>query len=60
MYNKTYLRVNKNYQDFNMNKKLIYILLLILFLSCFNKNNKYGIVLDSKIEKNCQMDHLSK
>ncbi|AHE62723.1 Hypothetical protein BPA_0092400 [Borrelia parkeri SLO] len=48
MYNKTHLKVNKNYQDFNMNKKLIYILLLILFLSCFNKNNKYGVVLDSK------------
>ncbi|WP_281861420.1 hypothetical protein [Candidatus Borrelia fainii] len=31
-----------------MNKKLIYILLPILFLSCFNKNNKYGVVLDSK------------
>ncbi|WP_241763726.1 MULTISPECIES: SH3 domain-containing protein [Borrelia] len=30
-----------------MNKKLIYILLLILFLSCLNHNNKYGIVLDS-------------
>ncbi|BDU62925.1 hypothetical protein BOFE_04650 [Candidatus Borrelia fainii] len=48
MYNKTHLKVNKNYQDFNMNKKLIYILLPILFLSCFNKNNKYGVVLDSK------------
>ncbi|BCR17682.1 hypothetical protein [Borrelia miyamotoi] len=31
-----------------MNKKLIYIiLLLILFLSCYYENNKYGIVLDS-------------
>ncbi|WP_241766532.1 SH3 domain-containing protein [Borrelia coriaceae] len=31
-----------------MNIKLIYILLLILLLSCFDNNNKYGIVLDSK------------
>ncbi|WP_445435964.1 hypothetical protein [Candidatus Borreliella tachyglossi] len=35
-----------------MNKKLTYISLLILFISCFNKSNKYGIVLDSNnIEK---------
>ncbi|AHH08370.1 Hypothetical protein BAN_0075500 [Borrelia anserina BA2] len=52
MYNKTHFKANKNYQNFNMDKKLIYILLIILFLSylsCFNKNNKYkyGIVLDS-------------
>ncbi|WP_038364121.1 hypothetical protein [Borrelia persica] len=34
-----------------MNKKLIHLLLYLLFLSCLNKNNKYGIVLDSNDRK---------
>ncbi|WP_238614512.1 SH3 domain-containing protein [Borrelia turcica] len=30
-----------------MNQKSIYIVFLVFFLCCFNKTNKYGIVLDS-------------
>ncbi|ACH94641.1 putative lipoprotein [Borrelia recurrentis A1] len=47
MHNKIHLKFNKKYWNFNMNKKLIYILLYLLFLSCSNKNDKYGIILDS-------------
>ncbi|UER67575.1 SH3 domain-containing protein [Borrelia sp. BU AG58] len=46
MYNKIRSRFNGTTR--NINKKLIYIVFIALLLCCFNKTNKYGVVLDSK------------